>query len=300
MSIPKFHQTFLPILKILSDGKERTTSDLPDILLEKKYFVVTPEEMLEQKVSGGSVYHDRVWWGTTYLRQGKFIYRPHRGKIQITQKGLDFLKTNPSNMTYEWLKNDPDYSSYTPTKQKNNHNDIALSKAKDLTPNDYIDIGFSKIQESLKKDILDKLQESNPYFFEKLVLDLFKKMGYGDCEGTQKSRDGGIDGIINQDKLGIDKIYIQAKRYQDNNIIREPQIRNFIGAMSGDVSKGIFVTTSSFDSLAIKKAQEDRNHKIILINGDKLVSLMIEYNIGVQTKNNYEVKEIDEDYFEID
>jgi restriction system protein len=284
---------------MLSDGKERTTSDLPDILLSSKYFTLTSDELAEQKVSGGSLYHDRIWWGTTYLRQGKFIHRPHRGKIQITQKGLDLLKTHPTNLTIEWLKKDPDYSSYTPLKQKNN-SDINTNKIKDLTPNDYIEIGFARVQESFKKDLLDKLHETNPYFFEKLVLDLFKKMGYGDCEGTAKSHDGGIDGIINQDKLGIEKIYIQAKRYQNNNIVREPEIRNFIGAMSGDVSKGIFVTTSSFDSFAIKKAQEDRNHKIILIDGDKLVSLMIEYNIGVQVKNIYEIKEVDEDFFETD
>ena len=298
MALPKFHQTFLPILKVLSDGKEITTSDLPNLLLDNKLFFLSQDELNKQKTSGGSTFHDRVWWGTTYLRQGKFVVRPSRGKIKITQKGLDYFKTNPTSMTLGWLKKDPDYTSYVPTKQKSNND--GGTKTEDLSPNDLIEAGFAELNESLKKDLLDKLHDSNPYFFEKLVLVLFKKMGYGDFEETTKSHDGGIDGIINQDQLGIERIYIQSKRYSDNNTIREPQIRNFIGAMSGDVRKGIFVTTSSFDSLAIKKAQEDRNHKIILIDGDKLVSLMIEYNVGVQIKNSYEIKEVDEDFFEID
>ena len=125
-------------------------------------------------------------------------------------------------------------------------------------------------------------------------------MGYGDFESTPKSGDGGIDGIINQDQLGIDRIYIQAKRYKEGNKVREPEIRNFIGAMSGDVRKGIFVTTATFDDQAITKALSDRNHTLILIDGNKLVELMIKFNVGVQVKETYEIKQLDEDFFEID
>ena len=136
----------------------------------------------------------------------------------------------------------------------------------------------------------------DPYYFEKVILILLKKMGYGDFIETTKSGDGGIDGIINEDKLGLEKIYTQAKRYNDNKV-REKDIRNFIGAMSGDTSKGVFITTSTFDDYAVKKARE-AHHTIVLIDGAKLVDLMLQYNVGVQVKTVYEVKEVDNDFFE--
>ena len=138
----------------------------------------------------------------------------------------------------------------------------------------------------------------DPYYFEKVILILLKRMGYGDFVETSKTGDGGIDGIINEDKLGLDKIYIQAKRYGENKV-REKDIRNFIGAMSGDTQKGVFVTTSNFDKRAVKKAN-DAHHTIILIDGHKLVDLMHEFNVGVQIKTPYEVKEIDIDFFDGD
>jgi len=164
------------------------------------------------------------------------------------------------------------------------------------SPQDLIDSGFSKIETQVKNELLDKLKEIDPYYFEKVILILLKKMGYGDFIETKKSFDGGIDGIINEDKLGLEKIYTQAKRYNENKV-RETDIRNFIGAMSGDTSKGVFITTSTFDDSAVKKARE-AHHTIILIDGIKLVDLMHQYGVGVQVRNTYEVKEVDEDFFE--
>lgn len=298
MAIPKFHQTFLAILKILDHGKEQKSSDLPDQILEKGYVTLTPEEASQRLNSGELRYRNRVFWAVSYLSQGKFVERPSRGVVKITKKGSDFLNSNPTTFTLDMLENDEDFQTYIPTRSKKE--DLSTNvDTEDLTPVDLIERGFNEFEKSLKKDLLDKLHESNPYYFEKIVLKLFKKMGYGDFEETTKSHDGGIDGIINQDQLGIEKIYIQAKRYSENNRVREPEIRNFIGAMSGDVSKGIFVTTSIFDDSAVKKAKDARNHKIILIDGNQLVELMVKYNIGVQIKNTYEVKEVDEDFFEL-
>lgn len=295
--MPKFHQTMLPILQVLAHGNEQKTGNLPDQILDQGLLTLTDEELAEKTKKGDSRFHDRVWWGATYLKQGNFVERPARGTIRITPKGLDYLKTNPREMTLQWLRKDEDFAAYVSERSKNStKTEIATE---DLSPDDLIEKGFSDLEESLKKDLLDKLHGSNPYFFEKIVLRLFKKMGYGDFEETPKSRDGGIDGVINQDQLGLEKIYIQAKRYADGNKVREPDIRNFIGAMSGDVSKGIFVTTSFFDDSAVRKARDARNHKIILIDGNQLVSLMIKHNIGVQITNTYEVKEVDEDFFEI-
>lgn len=298
MAVPKFHQTFLPILKALKHGNEQKTSDLPDQILDSGFISLTSDEASERLDSGELRYHNRVFWAVSYLSQGKFVVRPSRGMVKITQKGLDFLKNNPEKFTLKMLEADQDFQAYVPTRSKKDDSTTDVD-TEDMTPVDLIERGFSEFEKSLEKDLLDKLHESNPYYFEKIVLKLFKKMGYGDFEETTKSRDGGIDGIINQDQLGIEKIYIQAKRYSDDNKVREPEIRNFIGAMSGDVSKGIFVTTSFFDDSAVRKAKDARNHKIILIDGSQLVSLMIKHNIGVQIKNTYEVKEVDEDFFEI-
>ncbi|MEK9703232.1 MAG: restriction endonuclease, partial [Deltaproteobacteria bacterium] len=151
-------------------------------------------------------------------------------------------------------------------------------------------------EEDIKRELLERLKSIDPFYFEKVILLLLKKMGYGDFVETKKTNDGGIDGIINQDQLGLEKIYIQAKRYSENKV-REKEIRNFIGAMSGDTLKGVFVTTSSFDEQATVKAR-DAHHKIILIDGSKLVSLMYQFGVGVQTRDVYEIKEIDQDFFE--
>ena len=164
------------------------------------------------------------------------------------------------------------------------------------SPQDLIDEGFNRIESEVKADLLQKLKSIDPYFFEKVVLRLLKKMGYGEFIETSKSNDGGIDGIINEDKLGLDKIYIQAKRFNEGKV-REKDIRNFIGAMSGDTNKGVFVTTSEFDEKALEKARS-AHHKIICIDGHKIVTLMHEFNVGIQVRTTYEIKQIDEDFFD--
>ncbi len=198
------------------------------------------------------------------------------------------------------LKQDIDYIAHGKiTKERKEggnqtqSDDISVESS---SPQDLIDSGFSAIKYQIKSELLEKLKTIDPYYFEKVILILLEKMGYGDFIETSKSGDGGIDGIINEDKLGLEKIYIQAKRYNENKV-REKDIRNFIGAMSGDTNKGVFVTTSTFDEGAVKKAHE-AHHSIILIDGSKLVDLMHTYGVGVQVRNTYEVKEIDEDFFE--
>lgn len=291
--IPKHYETLQEILDLLVDGKEKKTNDLPELMLKKGFFNLTQEEKDEKLSNGTSRFYDRVWWGTVYLRQGKFIERPTRGMIKITKKGLDFLKNSSKKMTIEFLEKDKDFISYIPSNKNNKKEKIA-----DLSPNDLIQNGAADLKENLKNDLLEKIYNSGPYFFEKIVLLLFKKMGYGDFVTTPKSRDGGIDGIINQDQLGVEKIYIQAKLYKQGNKVRELEVRNFIGAMDNDSSKGIFVTTSEFDNAAIKKVHDSKK-TIILLNGKNLVELMIKYNTGVQIRDVYEIKEIDEDFFEI-
>ncbi len=296
MALPKFYETFLPILQVLADGRVVSTSELPKLLLEGKYFQLSPEELAQKKATGGSLFHDRVAWGKTYLKVGKYIEQPSRGLVKISDKGKKFLDSGLSELSLEDLKKDTDYMAHKPVSRNKSIND---SITNDYTPQDLIEAGVGDLLEKLRAELQDKLYSVDPYYFQEIVLLLFQRMGYGDFESTPKSGDGGIDGIINQDQLGIERIYVQAKRYKEGNKVREPDIRNFIGAMSGDVRKGIFVTTSIFDTAAIAKANSDRNHTIILIDGHKLVDLMIKFNIGVQVKSNYEIKELDEDFFEL-
>ena len=228
----------------------------------------------------------------------KFAQYPKRGMVQITDKGKAALERG--HLTLEELQNDPDFIKHREAVSKEKENEVQLDKVnvENASPQDLIDSGFSTIETEVKTELLEKLKEIDPYFFEKVILILLKKMGYGDFIETSKTGDGGIDGIINEDKLGLEKIYTQAKRYNESKV-RETDIRNFIGAMSGDTRKGVFITTSTFDDSAIKKARE-AHHSIILIDGAKLVDLMHQYNVGVQIKTVYEVKEVDNDFFEVD
>lgn len=296
MELPKYHETFLPILEIMNSVESLNSRELA-IRVRDKYYSDLPKDMLEQKTSSGAnVLLDRILWGKSYLKMAKFLSYPKRGFVQITDKGKQSLTSG--GITLSELQDDPDFIKHKNAVQDKKANKTGLDSvnSENASPQDLIDSGFSTIENEVKTELLEKLREIDPYYFEKVILILLKKMGYGDFIETSKSGDGGIDGIINEDKLGLEKIYTQAKRYNENKV-REKDIRNFIGAMSGDTSKGVFITTSSFDDSAIKKARE-AHHSIILIDGSKLVDLMHQYNVGVQIKTTYEVKEVDNDFFE--
>lgn len=288
MELPKFNETFIPILEVLSDGKVITGRELIK-LVEDKYYSQLPKDLLDQTIkNGGRLIENRIAWGKSYLKKGGLVHYPQRGFVQITEKGKNFKE---EDLTREQMdENVIDF--YKPENQKI---DTVLSSA---SPQDLIDSGIEQIEKLVKNELLEKLKTYDPYAFEKVVLILLNKMGYGEFIETSKSRDGGIDGIINQDQLGLEKIYIQAKRFTDNKV-HEKDIRNFIGAMSGDTTKGIFVTTTDFDESAKTKARE-AHHIIILINGVKLVELMYKFGVGVQLKNAYEIKTVDNDFFEIE
>ena len=290
LELPKFHETFNPILEILKDGQIIHHRELLKKVVDI-YYSNLPEELLVEKTKSGELLIlNRIAWGKSYLKKGGYISYPERGMVQITNKGK---QSNKEKIQLTDIEGGSDFMSfYADEKTKGISKNIQINSS---TPQDLIDIGFYEIEEQVKNELLERLKNIDPYYFEKVILILLKKMGYGDFVETTKSRDGGIDGIINEDKLGLDKIYIQAKRY-DENKVREKDIRNFIGAMSGDTTKGVFVTTSDFDKDAIKKAH-DAHHTIILIDGKKLVGLMHQYNVGVQIKSTYEVKQLDEDFF---
>ncbi len=288
MELPKFNETFLPILEVLSNGETIKRRDLIR-MVEEKFYSNLPKELLEQKTkSGGRLIENRIAWGKSYLKKGGLVRYPQRGYVQITEKGKNAKSENISLTDIQ--------SNVVTFYEPENKSTLKADLKSNASPQDLIDSGFEQIEREIKDELLSKLKEVDPYAFEKIILILLNKMGYGDFIETAKSNDGGIDGIINEDQLGLEKIYIQAKRYNENKV-RETDIRNFIGAMSGDTRKGIFVTTSTFDEKAKIKAR-DAHHTIILIDGVKLVDLMHKYNVGVQTKNYYEVKIVDNDFFD--
>jgi len=294
MELPKYHETFIPVLEVLSTEDFIHHRDL-GVRIRDKYYSDLPQDLLDKKTStGANVLFDRIGWGKSYLKMGKFVNYPKRGMVQITEKGKQVLKAG--KLTLQDLQNDPDFIAHREAQKSKKENEVEEVSVENASPQDLIDSGFSTIETQVKTELLEKLKNIDPYYFEKVILILLKKMGYGDFVETSKSGDGGIDGIINEDKLGLEKIYIQAKRYNENKV-REKEIRNFIGAMARDTLKGIFVTTSFFDDKAIEKAY-DAQHSIILIDGNKLVDLMHQYGVGVQVSNTYEVKEVDEDFFE--
>ncbi|MDD5055983.1 MAG: restriction endonuclease [Candidatus Peribacteraceae bacterium] len=268
--------------------------DLQREVRDSHYSNLSNELLSQQTKNGDLLILNRIGWGKSYLKQGKYVEYPERGMVQITPKGEEAL--NKGSLTRKELQQDPDWLAYRKAKKAEKAEE-ENTEIENESPQDLIDSGFASIEAQVKNELLDKLKTLDPYYFQKVILILLKKMGYGDFVETSKSADGGIDGIINQDQLGVEKIYIQAKRY-DENKVREKDIRNFIGAMSGDTNKGVFVTTSCFDDAAAKKAHE-ASHTIILIDGKKLAELMHEFGVGVQVRNTYEVKEIDEDFFEV-
>ncbi len=294
MELPKYNETFIPILETLNAVESINSRELANQVRDN-YYSNLPQELRNKKTStGANVLLDRILWGKSYLKMGKFVSYPKRGMVQITEKGKRILKIG--NLSLLDLQQDQDFIDHRESVKSKKENEIDTISIENSSPQDLIDSGFSTIKTEVKTELLERLKEIDPYYFEKVILILLKKMGYGDFIETSKSGDGGIDGIINEDKLGLEKIYTQAKRYSEKKV-RETDIRNFIGAMSGDTRKGVFITTSTFDDTAVKKARE-AHHSIILIDGAKLVDLMHQYNVGVQVKTVYEVKELDNDFFE--
>lgn len=269
-------------------------------------FNLTAEERNELLPSGSqAVFNNRVGWARSYLKQAGLLTSPKRGFFSITQKGNELIATNPSKIDINVLEQYPDFVEFRNRKKdKNGSNSEFESDDVTLqTPEDALSSAYKQLRLALESEILITVKESSPSFFERLVVDLLVKMGYGGNrqdagKALGKSGDGGIDGIINEDSLGLDVIYIQAKRWEGT--IGRPEVQKFAGALQGQrAKKGVFITTSSFT----KEAREFASFidtKIVLIDGELLSRLMVEHDVGVSTIGQYEVKKVDSDYFDDD
>lgn len=293
MAIPDYQTLMLPVLELLKDGKPIKLSDMVVIMSDK--FNLTEEERNEWLPSKTQkTMYNRVGWAKQYLKNAGLIDPLEKGSFVITQKGLNVLKDKPTKIDARFLKKlDRDSLSETEKEQI----DIQAEEMK--TPEELIESAQIMYRESLEKELLSKLKQVDPIRFEQIVLTLMEKMNYGIGSITKLSHDGGIDGIIDEDELGLEKIYLQAKRYSDNKV-NEKEMQNFAGALScSPVRKGVFITTSYFDERAKKKAEDASKKELIirLINGEELAKLMIKHNVGVQIKTIVEIKKIDEDFF---
>ncbi len=302
MTIPRFNEFMVPVLELLSDGKQYFHKDMADVLSNQ--FGLTDDERNQLLPSGSNtVVENRIGWAKTYLKKAGLIESKKRGYVNITDIGLKELKENP-NLSVDDLYKYPSFVAFL-SKKDNKDNGAVKSKHVKLTPEEKMDKNFEKINKALADSLLEVIHSKGPYFFEKLVIDLLLKMGYGDFREdagvtTPLVGDEGIDGIINEDKLGLDKIGVQAKAYDSSSKVGRPLIQNFVGALVGKgLSKGIFITTSSFTAGAVEYAVNQSNLSISLIDGEKLANLMIEYELGTYTINTYRIKRLDGDYFSI-
>ncbi|MFY0630465.1 MAG: restriction endonuclease [Flavobacteriaceae bacterium] len=300
--IPDFQSIMLPMLELLANEQPKSLNDVMGLL--SNHFNLTPEH-LKIKVPSGQIglFRNRVGWTRSYLKKAGLITYPDRGIYQITEAGKNFLETNPSQLRMKELEQFPKYQEWRKTFSESNSKPKESSHQDEQTPEEVLAATVSELKKELATELLDKLKENSFLYFENFVIKLLQKMGYGEFREesslhTGKSGDDGIDGIISQDRLGLENVYIQAKRFTSNSV-GSPEIRNFIGSLAlQGVNKGVFLTTSRFSSSAIKTAQDSKQQKIVLIDGKELTELAIEYNLGVQISETIEIKKIDLDYFE--
>lgn len=299
--IPDFQSIMLPLLKITGDKKEHTIQEVNNLLT--KNFKLTEEERAKLlSKSRQKMFNNRVGWARTYLKKAELIAYKPKGYFKITDRGLKVLEEKPSKINVKYLKRFPEILEFIkpPKKEKKIKDKEVELLLEEKTPEDLLVIGYEKFQEKLLSDLLEKITQCSPEFFERLVVELLVGMGYGGSfedagKAIGKSGDEGIDGIIKEDRLGLDVIYIQAKRW--TNPIGRPEIQKFAGALLGKKAKrGIFITNSTFSEKAIKYARNVEN-KIILIDGEQLTKYMVENGIGVSETASYSINKIDLDYF---
>jgi len=301
--IPDYQSLMLPLLKLVSDRQEHKYRNLIENLATE--FQVTDEERKELLASGNqAIFDNRVGWAKTYLKKAGLLDSPKRATFVITQIGLDTLKKNPDRIDAKYLRQFPNFLEFQNASRNENDRgeEVVIVETNEQTPEENLDKAYQRIRKSLASELLNKVVELSPTFFERLVVELLVKMGYGGSikdagKAIGKSGDEGIDGTIKEDKLGLDIIYIQAKRWTPGNVVGRPELHKFVGALAGQgAKKGIFITTSNFTKEALEYTPKNET-KIVLIDGEHLAQLMIDYNLGCTTQQIYELKKIDSDYF---
>lgn len=299
MAIPDYQSLMLPLLKSTADGSEHSFPELVEALATE--FRLTEPERRELLPSGGMfLFNNRVGWARVYMKKAGLLSAPKRGFVQITKRGLDVLASNPSRIDNKLLRSFAEFREFQRVKTDEKP-EVEGPPGEHVDPQETIEIGYQRIRKQLSAELLDRIKACSPRFFEKLVIDLLLAMGYGGSrrdfgEVIGKPGDRGLDGLIKEDKLGLDVVYIQAKRW-DEGQVGSKEIQAFVGALHGKrARKGVFITTSGF-SKAARDYVDDIQDTVVLIDGQELSDFMIDHGVGVSNYKSYEMKKIDEDYF---
>lgn len=302
MPIPDYQTLMLPLLRFAADGKDHTTREAVEVLSTE--FQLTPAERSELLASGQqAIFNNRVGWANSYLKKAGLFESPRRGILRITTRGKQTLSENLTKIDIRYLERFPEFIEFRDASRNNRETTATkfVSIVTEQTPEEALELAHQSLRLSLAQDILSRILSCSPTFFERLVIELLVKMGYGGSrrdagERIGQSGDGGIDGIIKEDRLGLDTIYIQAKRWQGS--VGRPEIQKFVGAFQGQrAKKGVFITTSSYTADATDYVSRI-DTKIVLIDGQLLANLMMDFDVGVSVSASYIVKRIDSDYFE--
>ncbi len=297
MPIPDFQSVMRPLLELASDGKEHSLAEAREKLGET--FRLTEEEKKALLPSGKqATFTNRVAWARVYLGQAGALESPKRGYLRMTERGRQLLKDVPERITIRDLERFPEFHKFRsgPKQQEQ----AGPGGVEQQTPEETLEDAYQKLRGDLAIDLISRVKDGSAEFFEQLVVELLLRMGYGGSrkeagEAIGKAGDEGIDGIIHEDRLGLDAIYIQAKKWEGT--VGRPEIQKFVGALHGKrAKKGVFITTSSFSADA-KEYVEKIDPKVVLIDGHHLANLMIDFNVGVTPVTSYETKRIDSDYF---
>jgi restriction system protein len=298
MAIPDYQTVMLPILRVMGDKKERHFRDYLE-LMAKELKVSDQDRKMLLPSGTGPVFDNRIGWARTYLKKAGLLEFTKRGYVKITERGLNVLKQNPPEINVKFLRQFPEFVEFQTVKHKNESQEES-EEEKTKTPEELLELSYQELNDQLAADLLKQIKGIPPALFERIVIKLLVAMGYGGTlkdagEAIGKTGDEGIDGVIKEDRLGLDAIYIQAKRWE--NTVGRPEIQKFAGALQGQrARKGIFMTTSEFS----KEAQDFTSKidtKIVLIDGKQLAKLMIDFNVGITTVSNYQIKKIDSDFF---
>lgn len=297
MAVPKYDELMKPLLIAVSDGETYKMKDVTALLAEQ--LNLSSDDLAEMLPSGRqTVFKNRVGWAKTYLKKAGLLDSPARATIVITNAGKQVVADNPEKIDSKYLEQFPSFVDFASAPEPLDDSNPAseVSKPSDLTPDDQLEDAYKEINDSLASDLLSEVLKIPPYTFEKFVVDLLLKMGYGKADfgshATVASGDDGIDGIIMEDKLGFSLIYMQAKEWAVDKVVSQPDIQSFVGAIAGKKDDGLFVTTARFSQKAKNYAH---THHIILIDGERLANLMIEYNFCVSTRKTFEIKALDTD-----
>ena len=298
--LPKYNELMLPVLQVLEEKGVQGNHELRDALITS---LKIPDELLDQRLPSGNqrIFDGRLGWAKTYLAKAGLINRPRRATVEITEDGRQLLAQNPEVIDLAILKRYDNFRDFLArNKEEQSDEDIPEKDSADKTPEEQIEKGILQIKRELQDEVIQRVKQLPPEGFEQLVLRLLVGMGYGgsmaDVQGVARGADGGVDGVVNQDHLGLDRIYIQAKRWEGS--VGSPVIQGFAGALDlVGAKKGVIMTTSTFSKPAEECVNKIKDKRIILVDGRRMTELMLKHSIGVSTKQTFLIQRMDEDFF---